>query len=397
MAIETKRGRLELLSGNYAAAYAAKLARVEVISAYPITPQTTIVEKLAEFVATGEMKARFINVESEHSVLSALMGACQAGARTFTASSSQGLAYMHEAVHWAGRGRCPIVMVAVNRGLGAPFHIGAEQDDTLSNSNTGWLQFYCEDSQEILDTVLQAYRIAEQVSLPVMVVSESIYLSHVSEPVWIPSIELVDQYLPKRQTRFKLDPDHPYNFGSPPGSIGAAADVNATQRRRIQEAMEVSKVVAGKAMGEFDKVFGRSYGVIECYQTPDAEVILVTSGTITGAARQVVDTSRKEGKKVGLLKIRMFRPFPTEDIVTVLRNARKVAVIDKNVSFGHCGVFAMETKAAMYNEKMRPPVFGFITGLGGIPVTLDMVTEIVDYTYQHDEPEAEIIWEGIKP
>lgn len=397
MAVETKRGKLELLTGNYAAAYAAKLARVEVISAYPITPQTTIVEKLAEFVATGEMKARFLNAESEHSVLAALVGACQTGARTFTASSSQGLAYMHEVVHWAGRGRCPIVMVAVNRALHAPFHIGAEQDDTLSNSNTGWLQFYCEDSQEILDTVLHAYRIAEQVSLPVMVVSESIYLSHVSEPVWIPSIELVDQYLPKRQTRFKLDPDHPYNFGSPPGSIGPAAEVNASQRRRIQEAMEVSKVIAKKAMEEFERVFGRNYGVIECYQTDDAEVILVTSGTITSTARQVVDALRKEGKRVGLLKIRMFRPFPTEDIVAVLRNARKVAVIDKNVSFGHCGVFAMETKAAMYNEKLKPPIFGFITGLAGIPVTPAMVTEIVDYTYQHDEPESEIIWEGIKP
>jgi len=202
----------------------------------------------------------------------------------------------------------------------------------------------------VLDTVLQAYRVAEQVSLPVMVNLDGVYLSHTSEPVLIPDQVLVDQYLPKRQTKYKLDPERPYAVGGVPGFLGPAMDVNTTTRRRIQEAMEIAKVVAKRAMEEFNSTFGRSYGVLECQQTDDAEVILVTSATI-----------------------------------------------DRNISLGHCGVFVMETKAAMYNEEKRPPIFGFITGICGLPVTPSMVAEIVNYTCQHDEPEGEIIWEGIKP
>lgn len=398
MAILEKKtaGAYKVISGNYCAAYGAKLARAEVVSVYPITPQTTVVEKLVEFIASGQMEAKFINVESEHSALAALIGAAVVGARTFTATSRQGLALMHEMVHWAGRGRVPIVMAAVSSGLGAPMHTGAEQDDVLSDRDTGWLQFYCESNQEVLDTVIQAFRIAEEVSLPVMVILDAFYLSHTFEPVFIPEIEIVDHYLPKRETRFKFNPDEPMSFFATP--FGGGPDptkYNARLRRQTQEAMEVAKEIVKKADAEFEQLFGRSYGVVESYQIEDAELIVVTTSTIASITRSVIDAFREQGKRIGLLRIRMFRPFPTKEISMALSNAQKVAVIDRNISYGRGGVFATEVMAAMYNEQRRPPIFGFIAGITGLPVTPKLITEAVDYVYTHETPEAEIIWLGV--
>ncbi len=391
---ETRSGTWKLLTGNNSAAYGAKLARVEVISAYPITPQTTIIEYLSQFVASGELKARFVKAESEHSALSVLAGASATGVRTFTATSRQGLLLMHEVLHWTGRGRVPIVMAVVNGGIGAPGHYGLEQDDSFSQRDTGWLQFYCESNQEVLDTVIQAYRVAEQVSLPVMVVYDGVLMSHTSEPVLIPDIKVVDEYLPRRETRFRLNLDEPMAFFEGPPVRGGAEYMSGL-RRETQEAMEIAKEVTKKADQEFRQYFGRSYGVLDCYQTEDADVVLVAVTSVATIAHGVVDDLRAQGKKVGLLRVRMLRPFPKQEIAAALSGAKKVAVIDRNISYGRSGVLAMEIKAALYDEQKKPPVFGFITGISGANVSPMLVHEIADYAYLHERPATEIIWVGV--
>ncbi len=387
VAEQAKKGEVKVVSGNYAASYGAKLARAEVVSAFPITPQTSIVEKLAEMVATGEMQAKFVPAESEHSVMAVLIGAASVGARCFTATSSQGLALMHELVHWAGRGRLPIVMVNCNRALAAPWGLGAEQDDSLSQRDTGWLQFYCESNQEVLDTVIQAFKIAEEVSLPVMLCLDGFYLTHTSEPVWIPDIEVVDQYLPRKDRKFRLDPDAPLAF---------ATDFPAQKLKfELAQTMEMAKTVVKRADQEFEDIFGRSYGLTELYRAEDADVILVTSSTMSTTARHVVNNLRESGQRVGLLKVRMFRPFPKEEVTEALRHVSKVAVIDRNMSYGHGGVFAMETKAAMYEQEARVPIFEFIAGMGGTDVTPAIISQIFEYTFKHDVPEGEPVWMGM--
>jgi pyruvate/2-oxoacid:ferredoxin oxidoreductase alpha subunit len=381
----------KVIMGNHAVSYGAMLARAQVIAAYPITPQTQIVEMLSEFCADGLLDAKFIKVESEHSAMAACIGASSAGARAFTATSGHGLALMHEMLHWATGARLPIVMANVNRALGPGWSVWTEQTDSLAQRDTGWLQFYCESNQEVLDTVIQAFKIAEQILLPTMLVLDAFFLSHTEEPVDIPDQELVDRYLPPYHARYKLDPSDPHAFGAlvPP-------DHYMELRYKIQRAMEQAVEVARQADEEFREVFGRSCGLVEKYRLEDAEVVLVTSATITSTARVVVDELREEGHKVGLLKVRLFRPFPVEEIREALAGVRKVAVIDRNISFGHGGIFAEETKSALYNGPHRPPIFGFIIGLGGRDVTPASIRGIAEYAFQHDAPEGEIIWRGVK-
>ena len=381
----------KVIMGNHAVSYGAKLARSQVIAAYPITPQTHIVEMLSEFCANGLLDAKFIKVESEHSVMAACIGAASAGARAFTATSSQGLALMHELLHWAAGARLPIVMANVNRAMGPGWSIWTEQTDSLAQRDTGWLQFYCESNQEVLDTVIQAFKIAEQVLLPTMLVLDAFVLSHTQEPVDIPDQELVDSYLPPYRARYKLDTRDPHAFN---GLVSPAHYMEL--RYKMQRAMEEAVEVARQADEGFREVFGRSYGLVEKYHLEDAEVVLVTSATITSTARVVVDELREEGHKIGLLKMRMFRPFPAEDVREALAGASKVAVIDRNISFGHGGIFAEEIKSALYNGSHRPPIFGFIIGLGGRDVTPASIRGIAEYTFEHDVPEGEIIWRGVK-
>ena len=396
MAIEekTKRGTYELLSGTYSAAAGAMLSRAQVVAAYPITPQTTVVERLSEYIAKGELAAKFIPVESEHSAMSVLVSASAGGARTFTATARQGLALMHEVLHWAGRGRCPIVMAVVTASLGPPPDIAMEQDDAPGQRDTGWLQFYCRSNQEILDTIIQAYRVAEMVSLPVMVIFDGFIMSHTYEPVFVPDREVVDGFLPPRQTKFKLDPDHPLRFFASPGAV-AGAPYLSKLRRRVQDAMEVAEGVVKEVHEEFYQHFGRRYDVIECYRTEDADVILVALTSVASMGHDVVDEMRQEGKKVGLLRVRMFRPFPVQEVVAVLQNASKIAVIDRNVSYGRSGILALELKAAMYSAVKKPPVFGFIGGLAGLSIRTRNIRQAIEYTYAHEEPEGEIVWLGI--
>lgn len=380
-----------VISGNEAVAYGAMLARVQVVSAYPISPQTTIVEALSDFCASGKLKADFVKVESEHSAMACLVGAASAGARAFTATSAQGLALMHELLHWAAGSRLPIVMANVNRAMAAPWTMWCDQGDSLAQRDTGWLQFYCEDNQEVLDTILMAYRISEKVLLPSMVCLDGFILSHTYEQVEIPDIQEVDGYLPPYKPRYKLDVENPHSFNA-----AFLPDVYMEQRVKIQEAMEEAKGVAKAADEEFGRTFGRRYGLLEEYRAEDADMLLVTSGTVTGTARVVVDEYRKKGEKIGLMKMKMFRPFPSEEVRRGLQQVKKVAVVDRNISFGATGIFAQEIRSALHQHGEGTSVFGFIAGLGGRDVTPEVLREIVEYAKGKEVPEGDLAWMGVK-
>lgn len=381
----------KVLEGSQAVAEAVRLAGVQVISAYPITPQTHIVERLAEFCAEGAMNARFLRVESEHSALAALIGASSMGVRTFTATSSQGLALMHELLHWASGARLPIVLANVNRALAPGWNIWSDQTDSLSQRDTGWVQLYCETGQETLDTTLLAFRLAESVNLPVMVVLDAFYLSHTYEPVDIPDQAAVDAFLPPFMPRIALNTAEPCSLGqlAPP-------NVYMEMRHSIQCAMEETPGFFADLDSEFERRFGRGYGAVEAISCGDADIVLVTSGTITSTTRQVVEDLRAEGQRVGILKVKLFRPFPTALVREILEPVRKVAVIDRNISFGATGIFAQELRAALYGLARRPVVFGFVAGLGGRDVTEDVVREVYCRTRDSAAPRSDAIWVGLR-
>jgi pyruvate/2-oxoacid:ferredoxin oxidoreductase alpha subunit len=382
----------EVITGNHAVSYGAMLSRSQVIAAYPITPQTQIVEMLSNMCASGKLKAKFIKVESEHSAMAASIGASIVGARAFTATSAQGLALMHELLHWAANGRLPIVMADVNRSMAPGWSIWTDQNDSLSQRDTGWIQIYCESAQEVLDSIIQGFRIAEQVFLPVMVVLDAFVLSHTSEPVDIPDIRLVDKYLPPFKPLFKMDLKDPHAYG---GLV--SPEYNFELKYKIQEAMWKTFDVAKKADMEFKKCLGRNYGIIESYKCDKADIILVTSGTITSTSRYVINEMNKNGKKnVGLLKIRLFRPFPAKEIVKALSKAKKVAVIDRNIGYGVGGIFCQEVKAAFGNEKTKPLFYNFITGIGGRDVTTKDIQSIIDYTEKNKTPKEDVVWIGLR-
>ena len=380
-----------VLEGSDAVAEGVRLARVQVISAYPITPQTHIVERLAEFCADGKLEARFLRVESEHSALAALIGASSMGVRTFTATSSQGLALMHELLHWASAARLPIVMADVNRALAPGWNIWADQTDSLAQRDTGWIQLYCESVQETLDSTLQAFRLAESVNLPVMVVLDAFFLSHTFEPADVPDQEAVDRFLPPFQPRIALTTENPCSL-----SQMAPPNVYMEMRYSMHEAMQQTFDEFAAVVEDFEKIFGRHSGAVEAIRCEDAEIILVTSGTITSTARQVVEELRSQGEPVGILKIKLFRPFPVASVRQILGRAQKVAVIDRNYSFGASGIFAQEVRAVLCGIPNPPPVFGFVAGLGGRDVNTGTLEEIYQYTKNHASPTEESIWVGLQ-
>ena len=381
----------KVITGNQAVAYGVILSRVDVISAYPITPQTTIVEELSELIASGRLSTRFLKVESEHSAMAALIGASTGGVRCFTATSSQGLAYMHEMLHWASGARLPIVMVNVNRAIAPPWNIWSDQSDSLSQRDTGWIQLYCENNQEVLDTVLQAYRIAESVKLPVMVVLDAYVLSHTSEPVEIPTMEEVDQFLPSYCPEYPIDTEEPMAF-----STIATPEHFLEFRYKIQKAMEHVPEVAKEVDDEFRSRFGRGYGSIERYGKEKAEILLMTSGTVTGTSRIVIQKMIEKGVSIAGIKIKRFRPFSSKEIYGEIKGAKKLVIIDRNFSAGVGGIFAQELRASLYSREERPQVFGFISGLGGRDITPELIEEAIQYTVEHPRPEEEILWLGLK-
>jgi len=382
------------IKGNDAAAYGAKLARPKIIAAYPITPQTPIYEKLSEWDGQRTLGARMMRVESEHSAMAACISASLTGVRTFTATASQGLALMHELLHFASGMRLPIVMVNVNRAMAAPWSFWSEQTDSLSQRDTGWLQFYVADNQEVVDTVIQAFKISETILLPIMVVLEAFYTSHFMEPVEIPEQELVDFFLPQYEPAFRLDPDNPATF---------CQTVTQSQyaKFRIERhlAMQKSLKVAELVDEEYADRFGRRYGLLESYRVDGAELVLVTAGSIGCTARTVIDDLREAGEKVGMVRIRLFRPLPREHIVRALRHAKKIAVIDRNLTPGLGGVFCQELKSCLYSELQNTPVFGFVLGLGGTNVSPAQIKKVLEITNRSDCAPNEAIhdieeWDG---
>ena len=388
---------IKLITGNEAAAYGALLAQPEVVCAYPITPQSRIPEQLSEFHAQGLLKGTFINVESEMAALGYVTGASMAGVRVFTATSSQGLAWMHEGLHWAAGARLPIVMANVNRPLGAPWNLTCDQIDSLAQRDTGWMQFYCESNQEIMDTVIQAYKISESLSLPSMVCLDGVYLSYLSETVEIPEQAAVDEYLPKYDPSFKLAGGgwKLYDIAPPDQDVHAG---DLMRDRYYLHKLE-SKCVARalECDEEFRAAFGRGYPPVEKYRCEDADTVVIMSGSAVGTCRSVIDSLRQQGLSVGMVKIKMFRPFPKELLRTTLSEKKKVLVIERDLSPGQCGIFFQELKWSLCGSDPFPELYGFVSGLGGADITPRLIEEALRFSINSEGPNQDIIWLGLAP
>ncbi len=375
-----------VISGNYAQSYAAKLARIQVSSAYPITPQTSIVEKLAEFVASGALDAEFIKVESEHSALQACISAAALGARTYTATSSQGLLLMHELLHWAAGARTPVVMGVVNRAVAPPWSIWTDHADTMAQRDTGWIQFYGESNQEVLDTTLMAFRLAEhpEVRLPAMVTEDAFYLSHTVEPVDIPSQEEVDGFLPPREKSSTIEVGKGMRLGSFTGP-----ELYMEFRHKIAKAMARAREVFLEIEDDYAHLTHRDHGgLLPTYKAEDADSILVTMGTATTTARGVVDAMRADGHKVGLAKLRAFRPFPVQELRALAAQVDRIGVLDRSFTFGAAGAAYTEVAGALYSAPRRPLLRDFVAGLGGRDVTANTVREAFLDLLTRDGPES---------
>ncbi len=380
-----------VISGNEAASLAVKLSRVQVISAYPITPQTTIAEKLSELCGSGELDAKFVKVESEHSAMATLIGASSTGVRTFTATSAQGLALMHELLFWASGARLPIVLVDVNRAMAAPWTIWCDQTDSLAQRDTGFLQFYCWSNQEILDSVICAFKIAEKLLLPCMVCYDGFYISHTHEAVEIPEQSDVDKFLPPRDAEYRLDTKDPRTFS------GGTLPANFMEiRYKLQKAFEKAPDVINTTYGEFDKLFGRSYSAVEPYYTDDAEAVLLASGSAASTAFHAIRKMRQSGIKAGLLRLRQFRPFPEKELLSYLKPNIKYGVLDRDLSPGTGGVIAQEIRAILNRNNVRIDINEFIAGLGGRDITVDNVTEILLKVRDDKGDKLQINWVGLK-
>jgi len=361
-----------LLTGNQAVAWGARLARPKVVPVYPITPQTPVLEQLTEFAAEGTFDAEIITPESEHSVMSACIPASLVGTRVFTATASQGLLLMHELLHYASGARAPIVMVNVNRTVASPWAFWPDQTDSLSQRDTGWIQYYVESAQEALDTVLQAFRVAEQVLLPTMVNLDAFYVSHALEPVQIPEQALVDGYLPAFAPTHRLDTERVESWGNV-----ATQDMYFRHRQALGEAMDQVPALAAQADFDWAKLTGRSHGVIERYRCDGARTAIVTMGSMCGTARDAVDAMREAGLAVGLVKVRLFRPLPTSGLREALAGFDDVIVLDRNYSPGYGGVLHQELRSALYGSKVTPRIHGLLAGVGGVNVSPAKIAEFV--------------------
>lgn len=371
-----------IITANEAAALAAARCRVQVVAAYPITPQTPVTEALAELVESGELKAEYLTVESEHSAMAAVVAASQMGARVFTATSANGLLYMHEMLHWAAGSRVPVVMACVNRGVGAPWTILNDQQDSISQRDTGWIQLYCRNGQEVFDTIIQAYRISEQVYVPVMVCYDGFVLSHASTPVEIPPQEEVDRYLP------------PFT-GLPEISVGQYMNVNPLilseprqdpegnirpgymdLRYRLHQDILRAAEIIDRADEEFGEIAGRRWGGVTWgHRLSDAEHAIVTMGSLASESTVAADALRKRGLRVGVLGVRAYRPFPASALQKALTNVETVTVFEKDISYGYAGALSCDLKAVLFDSERRPKVSSFVAGLGGRDVTPEHIEQ----------------------
>ena len=369
------------LTGNHAVAEAAKLARVKVVAAYPITPQTTIVERLAEMIEKGELEAKMIRVESEHSAMAATLGAAAAGARAFTATSSHGLLYMHEVLWWTAGARIPVVMAVVARAIGPPWNIHVEHSDVMDQRDTGWIISIAQENQEAFDLTLQAFRISEdpRVYLPMIVSLDGFILSHTVAPVDVPPQEDVDAWLPPRRQPYTITPESNVVMGNI-----ANDEEYYMMRFSIQTAMQAAKKVIDEVDVEFGKAFGRRYGgLVECYLCDDADYVMLLAGSWAGDAKKAAEQLREEGIRAGVARVRFIRPWPEEFIRERLVNVKGVIVFDRSISFGSYGQLFTDTAATLYGQTS---LRGVIAGLGGVDVKPeDFASEVRDFVSKVEE------------
>jgi len=384
-----------ILTGNHAVAFGVRAAKAEVVAAYPITPQTQIIEKVADFVERGEMNARYIRVESEHSAMAACISAEACGARSFTATSSQGLAYMSEMVFWAGLGRFPVTMAVVTRTLAPPWSIWNEHTDILAQRDSGWIIMMCESAQEAYDTAIQAFRIAEDLRVlqPVMYGLDAISLSHTAENVNLLDQEVVDGYLPSldpNKLPVYIDPDRPITFGNLLGP-----DRMMEFRHLIKEAFERAKAVINEAAADYSKISGRpQIGLFENYRCGDAEVVVLATGASSGDVKDAVDNLRSRGLRAGMIRLKTIRPFPGEELRKAIGGVKVIATVDRDYSFGFGGVLGRELSACLGRY-----VFRYIAGLGGRDLTVGDFEGIINDALQRSEEKRERdeeVWWGLK-
>jgi pyruvate/2-oxoacid:ferredoxin oxidoreductase alpha subunit len=383
-----------VIMGTEAAALAAFLARVQVIAAYPITPQTVTVEELSNYVGRGDLAAEFLSVESEHSAMAACVGASATGSRAFTATSSQGLALMHEMLHHSAGGRLPIVMVNANRALSPPWNLYCDHTDSLSQRDTGWIQYYCCDAQDVIDGILIAYKVAEKVMLPVMVNLDGFYLTHTSEIVDIPQTAEVDAFLPAYLPEVKVDVDAPSTYGSVCGS-----DWYASLKYLRQQDMLAVEDAWRTVAEDFASRFGRLHPPVDAYLADDADVLIVTMGTADGGARLAAQTLREQGLAAGCIRLGLFRPFPSQSLLEAVQGAKHLLVLDRDVSFGAEGIVAQEVKSCLYGRSSAQ-VHGFVAGIGGVDITAHGLMEMIHQAVSGSgraRPLGESFWSEVKP
>ncbi|HWJ02860.1 MAG TPA: transketolase C-terminal domain-containing protein [Verrucomicrobiae bacterium] len=378
-----------LLTGSEAAAYGAKLSNIEVLAYYPITPAFPAMERMSKFIEDGESNARFVRVESDHSALAAALGASLVGSRAFTVTNSQGLLYMTEVVYHTAGLRQPIVMAVANRALSAPHSRFPEQGDAISQGASGWVQLFCENNQEVLDNTIQAFKIAEQCRLPVMVNYEGYIQSHTLEEVDIPDQESVNKYLPFNRI-VTLDINNPQGLNTVTGP-----DLYMDYKYHQNEAMVQALQAIPQAAAEYKAAFGRDWhGLVEGYRVEDAEHVLIAMGSMVSEARIVVDQLRAKGEKMGLIKVRTWRPFPAEELRDLCKNATRVTVVDKNIVYGMGGALGTEVRAALYGFN-NITVNSYIAGLGGRDVGQTEIIAILNRSAETEKQQAISEWFGL--
>jgi len=374
----------EMLLGSEAIAEGVRLSKPGVIPAYPITPQTHIIEVLSEMVDRGEINAKFIKVESELSAAAAALGSATAGVRTFTATSSPGLALMHELLHWIPGSRVPMVMVNANRAIGAPLNIWTDQSDSMTQRDLGWIQIYCASSQEALDTIIQAFYITEKILLPVMVMIDGFILSHTMEAVEIPDQETVDEFLPEYNQEIYLTPEKPYTFNA-----AAKGELFYLLRKDIEKTLENSFETIEKCHNRFSEVFNNDYKLIHTYNE-DADILFVVCGALEGTIKVAIEKMKQEGLNIGLVRLRYFGPFPFKEVRKILENKKHVIVLNKSLSYGANGSITQELKSALYGTGITPKIYDVIVSLGGkdiFPETLiNIVKSLPEYKDNLDMP-----------
>lgn len=357
------QSKKSIMTGNEAVAQGVRLAGVQMIAAYPITPQTAIVEKLANMVANDEIKARFVEVESEHSVMAMTMSSELTGVRSFTASSSHGILYMHEMLHWVAGLRLPIVMSVVNRAIGPPWNIWADQSDTINQRDTGWMQMYCESNQEAMDSVVLGYKIAEnkKVMLPFMNMLDAFTLSHTSEPVIIRDEEIANNYLGNLDLEYKINFDKPVGYGSLAAPDGPFMEMKKDMRDSLYNAKSIIK----DDIQDFNDTFGADLpGLTENFMMEDADYALITMGAMSSTAKYTVRKLRENGLKVGLIRIFVYRPFPAEDVLKAVKGLKGVGVVERSVSFGQRGALFEDVVSSLYGRE-SVHLKQFVAGIGG--------------------------------